>query len=234
MIFALILAGGSGVRMGKVDKPKQFLTLGDKPIIIHTLEKFYINSSFDKIIVLSSKNWMSHTVDIIEKYLPDTSNICVVEAGSVRNETIMNGIKYIESNFNTGDGDVVVTHDAVRPFVSHRIISENISLALEFGACDTVVPATDTIVSSKDGSFVTSIPDRSIMYQGQTPQSFNISKLKSLYDGLSGEDKSILTDACKIFTLSGERVALVRGDVTNMKITYPYDLRLAESILRED
>ena len=72
------------------------------------------------------------------------------------------------------------------------------------------------------------------MYQGQTPQSFNISKLKSLYDGLSGEDKSILTDACKIFTLSGERVALVRGDVTNMKITYPYDLRLAESILRED
>ena len=234
MIFALILAGGSGVRMGKVDNPKQFLTLGDKPIIIHTLEKFYINSSFDKIIVLSSKNWMSHTVDIIEKYLPDTSNICVVEAGSVRNETIMNGIKYIESNFNTGDGDVVVTHDAVRPFVSHRIISENISLALEFGACDTVVPATDTIVSSKDGSFVTSIPDRSIMYQGQTPQSFNISKLKSLYDGLSGEDKSILTDACKIFTLSGERVALVRGDVTNMKITYPYDLRLAESILRED
>lgn len=234
MIFALILAGGSGVRMGKVDKPKQFLTLGDKPIIIHTLEKFYINSSFDKIIVLSSKNWMSHTVDIIEKYLPDTSNICVVEAGSVRNETIMNGIKYIESNFNTGDGDIVVTHDAVRPFVSHRIISENISLALEFGACDTVVPATDTIVSSKDGSFVTSIPDRSIMYQGQTPQSFNISKLKSLYNGLSGEDKSILTDACKIFTFSGERVALVRGDVTNMKITYPYDLRLAESILRED
>lgn len=234
MIFALILAGGSGVRMGKVDKPKQFLTLGDKPIIIHTLEKFYINSSFDKIIVLSSKNWMSHTVDIIEKFLPDTGNICVVEAGSVRNETIMNGLKYIESNFDTGDGDIVVTHDAVRPFVSHRIICENISCALEFGACDTVVPATDTIVSSGDGEFVTSIPDRSLMYQGQTPQSFNISKLKSLYEGLSSEDKSILTDACKIFSLSGECVALVRGDVTNMKITYPYDLRLAESILRED
>ena len=231
MIFALILAGGSGVRMGKVDKPKQFLTLGDKPIIIHTLEKFYINSSFDKIIVLSSKNWMNHTVDIIEKYLPDTSNVCVVEAGSVRNETIMNGIRYIESNFNTGDGDIVVTHDAVRPFVSHRIISENITSALKFGACDTVVPATDTIVSSDDGELVTSIPNRSLMYQGQTPQSFNISKLKSLYNSLSGEDKSILTDACKIFTLSGESVALVRGDVTNMKITYPYDLRLAESIL---
>ncbi len=234
MIFAAILAGGSGVRMGKVDKPKQFLMLGDKPIIIHTLEKFYINSCFDEIIVLSSKNWMSHTSDIINKFLPDAGNISVVEAGSVRNETIMNAIGYIESNFDLSGEDIIVTHDAVRPFVSHRIISENVKCALEFGACDTVVPATDTIVSSDDSSFVTSIPDRSLMYQGQTPQSFNISKLKDLYNGLSSEDKDVLTDACKIFTLSGEDVALVKGDVVNMKITYPYDLRLAKSILDED
>ena len=233
MIFALILAGGSGVRMGKVDKPKQFLMLGDKPILIHTLEKFYINSSFDKIVVLVSKNWVSYTVDIIDRYLPDSGDVCVVEAGDVRNETIMNGIGFIESSFGVGEDDIVVTHDAVRPFVSHRIITENISCACEFGACDTVVPATDTIVSSVDGELVSSIPDRNVMYQGQTPQSFNILKFKELYDGLGDGDKAVLTDACKIFTLCGEDVALVRGDVTNMKITYPYDLRLAESILRE-
>ena len=84
MIFAAILAGGTGVRMGNVDKPKQFLFLGNKPIIIHTLEKFYINSKFDKIIVLCPKQWVNYTVDIINKYLSKTDNIIVIEAGNVR------------------------------------------------------------------------------------------------------------------------------------------------------
>src|SRR5574344_64629 len=121
MIFAAILAGGTGIRMGNVDKPKQFLFLGNKPIIIHTIEKFYINSKFDKIIVLCPKQWVNYTVDIINKYLSKTDNIIVIEAGNVRNETIMNAINYIESNYSISQDDIIVTHDSVRPFVSHRI-----------------------------------------------------------------------------------------------------------------
>lgn len=84
----------------------------------------------------------------------------------------MNGIRYIEENFGLDDNTIIVTHDSVRPFVSHRMIEENIRAAQECGACDTVIPATDTIVESAGHQFISSIPDRSTMYQGQTPQSF--------------------------------------------------------------
>ena len=132
------------------------------------------------------------------------------------------------------DDTIIVTHDSVRPFVTYRIIEENIKAAREYGACDTVIPATDTIVESLDHSVISSIPDRSVMYQGQTPQSFNAVKLKNLYNSLSEEEKEILTDAAKIFVMKGERVALVQGETFNMKITYPYDLRVAKSLLEEE
>ena len=97
--------------------------------------------------------------------------------------------------------------------------------------CDTVVAATDTIVRSDDGDFVTEIPERSKMYQGQTPQSFLAKKLRDLYESLTETEKGILTDATKIFTIKGEQVHLVEGEVFNIKITYPYDLKVAEALL---
>lgn len=231
MIFAAILAGGTGTRMGNIDKPKQFLLLGNKPIIIHTIEKFYINNEFDKIIVLCPKQWINYTEDLIEKYIPFSDDIVVVEGGELRNTTIMNAIAYIQDNFSISKEDIIVTHDSVRPFVTHRIIMDNIKKLEEYDACDTVIPSTDTIVSSKNGNFIHKIPNREFMYQGQTPQSFKILKLKKLYNNLSNEEKAILTDAAKIFVMTGEKVALVNGEVTNVKITYPYDLKVANSIL---
>ena len=230
-IFGIILAGGQGTRMGNAERPKQFMKIGQKPIIIHTIEKFAIHSAFDKVIVLSPKAWVSHTRDLIRKYIPDHSNIVVIQGGSSRNETIMNSIQYIEENFGLDDNTIIVTHDSVRPFVSHRMIEENIKAAQEFGACDTVIPATDTIVESQDHQFISKIPDRSTMYQGQTPQSFRAKNLRDIYRNLSAEEKEILTDACKILVLKGEKVHLVQGDVTNIKITYPSDLRMAEAIM---
>ncbi|MDD4595013.1 MAG: 2-C-methyl-D-erythritol 4-phosphate cytidylyltransferase [Methanobacteriaceae archaeon] len=234
MIFAAILAGGTGIRMGNVDNPKQFLFLGNKPIIIHTIEKFYINPNFDKIIVLCPKQWINYTKDLINKYIIDNKNIIVIEAGNVRNETIMKAINYIESNFSINSEDIIVTHDSVRPFVTHKIIEDNINAAIKYGACDTVIPASDTIVQSLNGQFVSDIPNRVNMYQGQTPQSFKILKLKELYNKLSNNEKSILTDAAKIFIMNDEDVFLVNGEVTNIKITYPYDLKVANSILKEE
>ena len=232
MIFAAILAGGTGTRMGNVEKPKQFLLLGDKPIIVHTIEKFFINNEFEKIIVLSPKQWISHTEDLILKYIPNSEKIVVIEGGKLRNDTIMNAINYIETNHGLNDDDIIVTHDSVRPFITHRIIEENMKYAKEYGACDTVIPATDTIVESIDGDFISSVPNRENMYQGQTPQSFKINKLKELYNLLSDEEKEILTDACKIFSINNEKVFLVKGEVTNIKITYAHDLKVANSILK--
>ena len=234
MIFASILAGGFGDRVGNTDKPKQFLFLGSKPIIIHTIEKFYINNLFDGVVVTVPKQWIKYTQDLIEKYIPNSSNITVIEGGYFRNGSIINSITYLKENYSISDDDVIVTHDAVRPFVTHRIIMENIEAAKEYGVCNTVVPATDTIVESLDGDFVSNIPNRNFMYQGQTPQSFKMLEFEKLYDSLSDEEKLNLSDAAKVFTLNDEDVFLVNGEVTNIKITYAYDLKVANAILNGD
>ena len=231
MVFAVLLAGGVGSRMGNVEKPKQFMEIGNRPIIIHTIEKFVMNTTFEKVLVLCPKQWVKHTQDLIKKYIGNTEQVVVMEGGSTRNETIMNSISYIESMGKLDENTIIVTHDSVRPFVTHRILEENIKYASLVGACDTVVPATDTIVESRDHTLISNIPDRSIMYQGQTPQSFKAMKLRDLYNGLSKEEKEILTDACKIMVMKGEKVHLVEGEVSNIKITYPYDMRVAEALL---
>lgn len=232
MIYAQILAGGKGTRMGNVSMPKQFLPLNGKPIIVHTVEKFILNTRFDKILISSPKEWMNHAEDNIKKYISD-DRIVVIEGGEDRNETIMNGIRFVEKTYGLTDDDIIVTHDAVRPFLTHRIIEENIDAALETGAVDTVIEALDTIVESSNHQVITDIPVRDHMYQGQTPQSFNMKKVYNHYQNLTIEKKQILTDACKICLLAGDDVKLVKGEIFNIKITTPYDLKVANAIIQE-
>ncbi|EAF4604151.1 2-C-methyl-D-erythritol 4-phosphate cytidylyltransferase [Listeria monocytogenes] len=232
MIYAQILAGGKGTRMGNVSMPKQFLPLNGKPIIVHTVEKFILNTRFDKILISSPKEWMNHAEDNIKKYISD-DRIVVIEGGEGRNETIMNGIRFVEKTYGLTDDDIIVTHDAVRPFLTHRIIEENIDAALETGAVDTVIEALDTIVESSNHEVITDIPVRDHMYQGQTPQSFNMKKVFNHYQNLTPEKKQILTDACKICLLAGDDVKLVKGEIFNIKITTPYDLKVANAIIQE-
>lgn len=232
MIYGAVLAGGVGKRMGNTEKPKQFLTIGDKPIIVHTVEKFIVCSEFEKVIVLTPAKWVEHTRNILGKHIPDMSRVIVTEGGYTRNETLMNAIRVIDEAGNLDDETIIVTHDAVRPFVTYRIIRDNIEAAQRVGACDTAFPATDTIVRSEDGRLIVEIPDRSQLFQGQTPQSFKAKKLRELYESLSDAEKDILTDAAKIFVMKGEAVEIVRGESFNLKITYPYDIKVAETILK--
>ena len=111
MIFAAILAGGIGSRMGGTDIPKQFLTLGDKPVIVHTIEKFVINEKIDKTIVLTPQNYINHTNHLIDKHIPNSEDIIVIEGGETRNDTIMNSINYIKENFGIDDDSIIITHD---------------------------------------------------------------------------------------------------------------------------
>ena len=230
MIYGVVLAGGIGARMGNVDKPKQFLTIGGKPIIVHTVEKFMMNSRIDRIMVLCPAKWVTYTREVLKKCIDGQKEIVILQGGETRNGTILNAIKYIEEEYKDDDA-VMITHDAVRPFVTHRIIEENIDFALKGIPCDTVIPASDTIVESINGSSISLIPDRSHYYQGQTPQSFRLSDFKKAYECLSEDDRAHLTDAAKVFVLGGFDVALVKGETFNIKITYPYDLQLAEILL---
>jgi 2-C-methyl-D-erythritol 4-phosphate cytidylyltransferase len=232
MIYAGILAGGVGSRMGNVPLPKQFLDLDGKPILVHTVEKFLLTSDFDKIYIATPQKWISHTKDTLRKHDITDERVVVVQGGADRNETIMSIINAIEAENKITDDDVIVTHDAVRPFLTRRIIKENIDAVVKHGAVDTVITATDTIISSKDGEAIDSIPVRDEMYQGQTPQSFNINLLRDSYNALSEDDKKILTDACKILVVADKKVKLVLGELYNIKITTPYDLKVANSIIK--
>ena len=232
MVFGAILAGGVGSRMHISTMPKQFLTLGDKPIIIHTLEKFLACSEFESVYIGVHADWMEYMDDLVVKYIPYSVNkVKIVCGGSDRNETIQNIISAIENEYGENEDNIIVTHDAVRPFVTMRMIEENIEYAKKYGAVDTVTPAVDTIVQSDDGKIISDIPNRAKLYQGQTPQSFRIKLLKDLYKTLSDEEKLILTDACKICIVRNHPVYLVNGEYTNLKITTLGDYKIAQAMV---
>ncbi len=231
MIFAAILAGGVGKRMQNGDLPKQFLMLGKKPIVVHTVEAFLSNSRIDKLYIGVPGVWCGYTENLIDKYVSfRREDVIVCEGGEDRNGTIMNIIANIKNEFGA-EGHYIVTHDAVRPFVSARIINDNIDAVVKHGAVDTAVCAVDTIVESADGKTITAIPERRLMYQGQTPQSFSLELIEKLYSELDEGQKRILTDACKICVIKDTPVYIVEGDVLNMKITTAPDYKIAQALV---
>ncbi len=233
MIFGAIVAGGVGNRMKLSGLPKQFLPLGasKKPILIHTLEKFMLCEKMDCICIGVHKDWLSYAQELLDKYSINKDKVIVTAGGADRNLTIMNIIKSLEGKYGESEEHIIVTHDSVRPFVTLKMINESIEAAQRFGACDTVVPAVDTIIESLDGEYINSVPERKHLYQGQTPQTFNMSELKNLYNDLSDEEKNILTDACKIFIFRNKPVKLIQGDAFNIKVTTVSDYKIADVIL---
>lgn len=230
MVYAVVLAAGLGLRMKGSKVPKQFLMLGTQPIIAHTVDKFSIVPEISKIIIVVSEPWLEHSKAIFkDKEYLSRLEFCI--GGNSRQESLYNACKHIVSK--SGDqGDYIISHDAVRPFVSIDVIKKNIDV--RFGvdvACDTVVKATDTIVRSEDGHFIHSIPDRNFLYQGQTPQSFVCEDYIRAYEKI-GEKESV-TDAAKLLQLTGVKVALVEGEPSNIKITTDYDLSYAQFLMRQ-
>lgn len=231
MVFGAILAGGVGSRLG-TEIPKQFLMLGEKPVIIYSLEKFLACSRMDSVFIGVHPDYLEHTKQIVAQYVPeDTHRVHILSGGGSRNDTLQNIIAAIDTLRQNQEEDIIVTHDAARPFVTMRMIEENIDAAQKVGAVNTVCAATDTIVISEDGEVVSDIPNKAVMYYGHSPQSFRINLLKRLYSTLTQQEKDILTDACKICCLRGQQVALVRSEYTNLKITTPGDYTIAQAFI---
>lgn len=233
MIYAAILAGGVGKRMGK-GLPKQFLMLGDMPVIVYSVKQFLACPEVDCVYIGVHGDWIDHTRELIESYVPsDAGRVRILCGGAGRNDTLQNIIAAIDKTRTPSEEDIILTHDAARPFVTQRMIRENIETARRVGAVNTVVPAVDTIVESRDGKVIADIPNKAYMYYGHSPQSFRLDLLKRLYSTLTEEEKSILTDACKICALRGQEVALVRSEYTNLKITTPGDYLIAKAYLED-
>lgn len=231
MIFAGIVAGGIGRRFGG-DIPKQFLDLGNKPILVRTIEKFLTCKKIDIVCVGVCGDWLTHSENIISKFISDRERVILCSGGGTRNETVVKIIESLEKKFGSSDEHLLLTHDAVRPFVSSKIIEENIELGKEFHACGTAICSKDTIFKSnttKDE--ILEIPKREFMFLAQTPQTFNMNKLKKLLNLLTKDQKCNLTDTCSVFVVSNERVKIVQGDILNFKITTKNDYLIAQSIV---
>lgn len=210
--------------------PKQFLMLSDKPVIIYSLEKFLACNDMHSVYVGVHEDWLDHTKSLVTQYLPENAQrVHVLRGGAGRNDTLQNIIAAIDQVRTGTDEDIIVTHDAARPFLTLRMIDENIAAAKEYGAVNSVCPAIDTIIVSEDGKLISQIPNKALMYYGHSPQSFQINLLKRCYSTLNAEEKAILTDACKICELRGHPVALVKSEYTNLKITTPGDYIIAKA-----
>lgn len=228
MNIGIILAGGSGTRMGS-DIPKQFIDIYGKPMIIHTIESFDVNSEIDKIIVVCKDEWQEDLKIWIRKYgLNKVTNI--VNGGSTRQESVYNALKMLEAECK--DDDIVVIHDAARPLISQRIINENIVAAKKFGAVDTVIPSADTIVKSIDQITINEVPKRSELYLGQTPQSFTYKLIMDSHKKSIEDKTSNATDDCQLVLALNKDVHLVKGDKLNFKVTTFEDLLLLKSVIK--
>lgn len=232
MMFAVILAGGKGTRMKSAQFPKQFLTIGGEPILCMTVNKFLGSAKFDRIVVVAPAVWLSHTADLLKGSNYEKVHIC--EGGGTRQESLYKALKYIQQEFDAPADSIIVSHDVARPFVTLRIIEDNIQGCLDADAVDTVVPAIDTIVQSDDGNNISVVPDRSRMYQGQTPQSFRLGKFIDIYETLDEEYLSRVTDAARILSEHGCQVKLVNGEPFNIKITTEFDFGLAAYLLGQN
>ncbi|MBP3441314.1 MAG: 2-C-methyl-D-erythritol 4-phosphate cytidylyltransferase [Clostridia bacterium] len=232
MNIAVVLAGGSGSRMGMVDRPKQFIDIYGKPVIIHTLEAFEINEKIDAICVVCVKEWQDDLALWLKEY--DIRKVrWIANAGASRQESSLNALDAVKDV--CGDDDYVIIHDAARPLISQKIINDNIVKVREYGACDTVVPAHDTIIRSVDGESLESIPARKELYMGQTPQSFKYSIVRKAYDdyfALPENERPEMTDDCGLVLAAGVKIGMAMGDKLNMKITTMEDLLLVKSIVR--
>lgn len=230
MICAAILAGGIGSRL-KQRKPKQFVNINNKPILVHSVETFLNVKEFDKIIVSSPKKCINKTKELMDEYFPQNDKIVIIEGGLTRNGTILNSIQYMK-NQNCKKDSILVTHDASRIFVSEKLIENSIKYAIEVGAASAVIPATDVIFESKEKGKLSDIPLRKYLCHAQTPQSFNIDKFLEIYDDLSEDEIVKLDEAMMLFYLRNVDVKLFPGEDINFKITRPFDIILAEAFFK--
>ena len=233
LVSAVILAGGKGSRMN-LDIPKQYLMLNDKPLLYYTIKAFE-ESRVDEIIVVTGDgiiNGMTEQ-DYCQKCIIEEFHFNKVKAyakgGRERYNSVMNGLSEVNPV-----SDYVMVHDGARPCVSSEFINRCIDEVSEFGSSVAAVPVKDTIKIVDADMNVEGTPDRSCLWQIQTPQSFRYSELIAAYDSLKKDDNpgNITDDAMVMEKYGHEKVHITQGDYTNIKVTTREDLDILNIFLK--
>lgn len=225
-IHALIFAGGTGIRMSTCAKPKQFLELHGKAIIIYTLEYFEEHCEVDDIVVVCLEKWIKELKTLLSRY-EIKKVIKIVPGGSSGTESIYNGLEAI--NAFCDPDDIVLIHDGVRPLIGEDLITQNIEKAKEYGAVITVEAATESVVRLDGDMKIVDVPPRSEMYTAKAPQTFRFSLIWDLYK--KAHDAQIGTiDSAHLCSIYGVGMHTVKSPKNNIKITAPQDFYIFRAL----
>ena len=226
MNSVVIVSAGRGNRM-KCDINKQFLKIGGKEVIAHTIEKFYNNKNIGEIIIVvreDEKEFLQE--NIINKY--GYINLKIAFGGKERQDSVYNGLQEVDKNCS-----IVLIHDGARPFVTNEIIEQSIECAQKYNCAIVGIPVKDTIKIVNENNDVCNTPDRNTLWSIQTPQVFEYSLIMKAHEKAK-DDKYYGTDDSMLIEYLGYNVKVVEGSYDNIKITTPEDLKVAEEILREN
>lgn len=225
--IAVILAGGSGARFGR-DLPKQFFKVAGKKVIEHTIDVFEHNTLIDEIAVVTRPEFIADIEQmVVNNHYKKVRKILI--GGKERYHSSLSAI-----NAYTNDSDNLIFHDAVRPLVNDRIIDDCISALEKYDAVDVAIPVADTIIQVDDSDCISTIPTRSLLRSGQTPQCFKRGIINKAYQLALQDPQFITTDDCGVVRkyLPETPVYVVKGEVFNMKITYKEDLFLVDKLFQ--
>lgn len=226
--FAVIPAAGMGKRMG-ASVNKQYLLLGDRPIIAHTLQVFQDSPDITGIIVVIPADEIPYCQQTVVEAYQLSKVLAIVPGGAERQHSVHNGLAALETYAEKHD--IVLIHDGVRPFITQEIIRQTILTAATGQGALVAVPVKDTI-KVVHGGMVQQTPNRSTLCHAQTPQGFQFGTILTLHQRASAE-QFCTTDDCALYEQYGLPVNTVNGNYRNIKITTPEDLVLAEAFLKE-
>ena len=220
MDYIIIVAGGKGLRMGG-DLPKQFLPLGGRPVLMHTIERFRAYSQTLRIILVLPREQQDYWRQLCAKHRFSVEHT-VVDGGATRFHSSRNGVAAVPD----GAEGVVGIHDGVRPFVSEETIARCFEAARQYGAALPVLPVTDTLRRvTEDGGYNVQRNDYRTV---QTPQAFDAQLLKRAFRQPYSD---AFTDDASVVEAMGHKVTMVDGNRENIKLTTPFDLTVAEAII---
>lgn len=228
---AVIFAGGVGTRMNTVSRPKQFLELNGKPVIIYTLELFDNHPEIDAICVVCVESWIPFLEKMLRKF-EINKVVEIVGGGATGQDSIYNGLcaaaRYADS---VEDEVAVLIHDGVRPLIKECTISDNIKMVWEKGNCITCIPATETfVVTQEDGSL--QIPSRKDSLIARAPQSFLLKDIMKAHTQAIEEGKHDFIDSCTMMSHYGHHLNTVIGPMENIKITTPSDFFIFRAMVQ--
>lgn len=219
MTTALIFAGGTGKRMNSRSKPKQFLEMHGKPIIIYTLEHFEYHEEIDNIVVVCLEYWINELQGMLSRYgIQKVTKI--VSGGETGHDSIYYGLKAMDGLAK--EDDIVLIHDGVRPLINADLITENIKTVKKYGNAITVEASRESIVRSKDGYTICEVPPRAQMYTAKAPQSFLFGDIVKLYEKAE-EDQLKTIDPSHLCGIFDVPMHIVMSTKNNLKITEPAD-----------